>query len=456
MCIRDSVLTGLANAYIPRTYTCSTVLMSMGNAVLETQPGYYNSSLVGASGQILSRDNLENIVRDTHLVETAAQRRPPLLRLKDKLSSSSGVSEKDKISAMVLTLESKLLVSTQGNLEIDADWSDGQTAADIADSARESFLKIRHSAEVSAFEEKVTILDEHAIKLRAEIEQLAAQINTANERSNAQPQAVAAPGVTTPTTTRTTTKLRSTGAAPRAAEPDAELPVLREQLAADKTKLATLEQEHDRQVRDEQAKLDDLKLKFTPAHPQVVTQQERVALVTAIPSDIALLRQEVADGANKIKAREALSAHLAGEPVAVSGIAANTTESLTPAVVQALQTGEADQALAQQLTGAVARYGLLQDEIGSGRIALDTAQAAFNHRYQVIVPVEVPRQPRKPKATVIWGAGLAATLLLVLLLPIVAELRRGILIERWQVEQLHLPILAELHLPTDTGDSDNS
>src|SRR5450631_1950791 len=77
------VLTGLANTYVPRTFTCSTVLMSMGNAVLETQPGSYNSSLIGASSQILSRENLEFIVRDTHLVEKAAQRRAPIMRLKD-------------------------------------------------------------------------------------------------------------------------------------------------------------------------------------------------------------------------------------------------------------------------------------------------------------------------------------------------------------------------------------
>ena len=45
------------------------------------------------------------------------------------------------------------------------------------------------------------------------------------------------------------------------------------------------------------------------------------------------------------------------------------------------------------------------------------------------------------------GGGLFAALLLALLVPILLELRTGIIVERWQVQQLRLPILAELPLP---------
>jgi len=37
-----------------------------------------------------------------------------------------------------------------------------------------------------------------------------------------------------------------------------------------------------------------------------------------------------------------------------------------------------------------------------------------------------------------------------LLLPLVEELRKGVIVERWQVQQLRLPVLAELKLPPHT------
>jgi hypothetical protein len=85
--------------------------------------------------------------------------------------------------------------------------------------------------------------------------------------------------------------------------------------------------------------------------------------------------------------------------------------------------------------------------VRGAKLALDTAQAAFNHRYQVVIPVEVPNNPSKPKVGVIVGVGLFMSLLLAFLLPVVIELRRDVVVETWQVHQLQLPVLAELHLP---------
>ena len=100
----------------------------------------------------------------------------------------------------------------------------------------------------------------------------------------------------------------------------------------------------------------------------------------------------------------------------------------------------------------MARYGSLRNDLFSTRVDLDTAQAAFNHRYQVIIPAEAPNKADKPKSGVVIGAGLVLTLLLSLLSPILAELRTGIIRERWQVEHFQLPVLAELQLPPHSPD----
>jgi len=85
-----------------------------------------------------------------------------------------------------------------------------------------------------------------------------------------------------------------------------------------------------------------------------------------------------------------------------------------------------------------------------GRIDLDTAQAAFNHRYQVIVPAEAPSKAEKPNPVLIIVGGLFLSLLLSLALPIISELRGGVIVETWQVHHLQLPVLAELKLPPHT------
>jgi hypothetical protein len=95
----------------------------------------------------------------------------------------------------------------------------------------------------------------------------------------------------------------------------------------------------------------------------------------------------------------------------------------------------------------VVRYARLRDDVRGAQMALDTAQAAFNHRYQVVIPVEQPNKPAKPNLIVIGIAGIVLSLLISLIVPIVLELRSGVMVEHWQVQHLQLPVLAELRLP---------
>ena len=55
----------------------------------------------------------------------------------------------------------------------------------------------------------------------------------------------------------------------------------------------------------------------------------------------------------------------------------------------------------------------------------------------------------------IIGGGLLLSLLLAFLLPIIAELRSGLVVERWQVATMQLPVLADLRLPPVSGERDS-
>lgn len=445
-------LTGVVAKFIPRTYHCATVLMTVENAVLDGDRGA--KPLAGAKNLIMRHENLERLVKQTGLVKKFVERRPPLLRFKDSVvqALTGKLDDKTMTAVLVGTLETKVSIDTEdSNLSIDVDWSDRYTAAELAQAIQDGFLKIRHKAEISAFQEKMAILDNHAGKMRQEIETLAAQLDgAANQQAE---KLKASSGITA---SKPAAAAGGAVRAPRSSKPatDEQLPELRERLAGLKQKLTAAEGERSGRMRDENAKLDELKLKLTPSHPQVITQEERLAMASQVSSDLALLRSEVADLESQIKQRDAMVK--TGQAVAGGGAAARAAggeaEPLSADVTMLLARDEGDPALKAQLSGAVIRYGSLRDDVRAAKIALDTAQAAFNHRYQVMIPVEVPNKPSKPNLAAVIGAGIFLSLLLALIIPIVSELRRGVLVEYWQVDAFRLPVLADLHLPPASKD----
>jgi uncharacterized protein involved in exopolysaccharide biosynthesis len=441
-----TALTILAVRFLPRTFQCSTVMMGESNQVFgDWQP----QPFAGVNNLVMRRENLEALVRDTGLVKKSEARRPPLLKMKDDLAQSIFGKWDSDLKAVILvgTLESRLGVSTDGpTMTVSVQWTDGETAAEIAEAARESFLKTRRATDLAAFHEKMAILDGHATKLRSEIEQLASQIAKEQEtgsRSNRDP-------------------LPATSAAPRALPPrvgvrraesqaDPGQPERKEKLEAMRRRLADLDGERDRRVREERAKLADLRLRLAPSHPEVLTAEQRLAMLAQEPSEVALLRTEIKSFEQEIAQRDALSV-LQGKGSRFLGApAAPVAEPLPTSITELLNENDADPALLAQLSGAVAKYGALRDQVRSGRIDIDTAQAAFNQRYRIIVPAEAPSRPIKPNILTVFGGGLAVALLLALLLPILAELRTGVIRARWQVHLMHLPVLAELRLPPSSG-----
>jgi hypothetical protein len=369
------------------------------------------------------------------------------MKFKDRVVQAlvGPMDDKTLMAVLVGTLESKITATVEKEtLTITVNWSDAVTAADLAKAAQDGFLRLRHRAEISAFQEKMAILDSHAIKLRDEIDALAVQLNESLQaKAAAKAAALDKSGPATKSSSLAVLGMRR-----RAAVTDEQLPELRERLAGMKQKLATIETERSNRLSLERAKLDELKIKFTANHPQVMAQEERLGVASQVPSDLALLRSETADLESQIKQREAMSktGQLAPSLVTTTR-AAPSAEPLPSEILSLLDREDADPAVSAQMSGAVVRYGALRDEVRGAKIALDTAQAAFNHRYQVVIPVEVPNKHNKPNLAVVAIAAIVVFLLLGMVLPILFELRRGVLVERWQVDHFQLPVLAELRLP---------
>ena len=455
------VLTCIAAVVWPRSYTCTTVIAVQDSHVLDGDKT--GGSLGGATEIILSSENIAAIVDELHLTKSWETALSPLSRFKQQIMKSirGEVNESAKREALIATLQGSIHVTPPGwnesKLIISVDWADGKMAASLADAADQSFLRARHVAEISTITEFITILEGHANELRDEIQRMAGQGKGDDKAQAPKPAPVtepAAPIAPAPPVVRM--------AAPPKSAPVEDLTELRADLAEKQAQMKAQEDARGRRLADAEQTLTELRTKFTREHPMVVTAEQNIANLSQDTPAFVALRAEVKELSDKLKAKTAIQKEEAafrgpGRGVVPLGAGATpgaaSVEPLPADIMKLMQEGsdELDPAVSAQFRTAVNKYATLRDKIGTARVDLDTAQAAFKHRYQIVIPAEVPDKPSKPKVPVIIGAGLFLSLLAGFLVSVLAELRTGKLVERWQVDRLGLPLLGDVRWPPASG-----
>jgi capsular polysaccharide biosynthesis protein len=457
------VLVSVGLAIWPRSYQSELRMMVQRSSVLDTDDRAANP-LQGASDVVTRYENLEALVKQLELAKTWSASRPPALALKDRvLEAFRGTpSEKDFNDALVTMLEGRLWASAEDqNLTIGASWSDPETARRIVEAAKESFLQSRHAAEISVIQEKMSILEGHSTRLRGEIEGIAQELGRVKEEKLAAAEKaarkVSEAAAGTPAPAPRVAMPRRSEPSPAASSPpvtEADLATLKEDLETKKRKLSELQGRRQQSQLEAKGRLVDLKLKFTDDHPEVRSAEQRVALLGQVPIEESTLSGEVEALQARVKqvtAAARLDAAAAAAPVRPGGTTAASptpNDTLPSEILRLLDdSNEMDPAISAQLSTALSKYSEIRGEIRSARINLDTAQAAFNHRYKIVVPASLPLKPSKPKVPLVLGVGFLVALALALIVPIVLELKNGIIVERWQVHQIPIPVLGELHLP---------
>ncbi len=449
--------TFLAVSVWPRTYTCVTVLSAQDNGVLGGEKTM--DTMRSAPEAIMNRDNIAAIVDEVGLTKSWEASQSPVSRLKQRLMSKirGELPESDKRDALISLVESRVNVTPPGWMQskviVSVDWHEPKMAAALADAADKSFLKARHVAEISTISEYIGILETHAGELRTEIQQLSGQAQTVRDEKQAKAH-MPAPAGDTP-------HPRVVAAAPRpvAQSPEAagEIAELRAQVAAKEAAIKELVDQRQRRIADSQARLTDLRSQYTPEHPLVVAAERSIASLASDSPQVLLLRADLASLSAGLKAKVAAKdlASQGGPRVASVPPSAGTPgaspgiEPLPAEIMRLMQedSDELDPAVAAQFRTAVAKYASLRDKIGTARVDLDTAQAAFKHRYQIVSPAEVPAAPSKPKVPLLILAGLLLSLVTACLVSILAELRTGRIVEVWQVHQLGVPLLGDMPWP---------
>jgi len=462
------VIAEVALAVWPRSYHSeSTIVFRRGGAL---DAGDENP-FVGAGPIVMRRENLEKIIRDNKLADRWLADKPPLRRFKDwayKVIGRPPTSIKDLETQLLWSLESSLWVDgTNTTLTFGMDWGNPQVAAAVVTAAQGKFLEARRIAEISQIEEKMAILDGHSTAVRKEIEQIADQLRglrrekvseiekAAAEKATARANAAAAASANAAAALARPRATVDLGA-PSEAEllrQQAQVDALREDLEVKKRTLAQLKDGQTQKMMAAKVQLAELLTRFTRAHPEVRRAESTIEMLTAGSPEVQRAEAEVAELEARLKSPG--SAVKTGQLASSGGgfrrrpdAPQVANEALPADILKLLEPGsDIDPAVTVQLEGAISKYASLRDGVRTASVDLNTAEAAFNHRYKIVAPADAPNAPSSPDAKKFHIGGILGALLLALLLPILAELRTGIIRERWQVYQVRLPVLAELKLP---------
>jgi uncharacterized protein involved in exopolysaccharide biosynthesis len=442
-----------------RTYHSQVKLLTQANLVVSalSNPGRNvprdsDNPTKNVADQILRRDNLVALAKETHLVERSFGNRSWLMKLKDSLLGGE-LTDEDKMTAIVESLEKKLSVSVQdNNVIIGVDWYDPQTAYELVTLVQKNFLSARYDDDVAMISDAIAVLQEHAKAEATEVDAALEEYKKLTDKRSGGAQTT-----NTPPVSPAIRAPRQVASSPAAAQqvPTAIDPELAAELDDKRQQIRSLEAARQRELETLRAQLAQAQLTLTPQHPTVIALQQKVDTLSAPDPQIAQLRAE----------ERALMARIA-PPVSPSGATSATSPAQFPVPMGAAATpvlpasrplapGEDPQTqLARsKLEGAIRRDQEAVARIEAANMELEVARTAFKYRYTVVTPAEVPRKPKRPVGLLVGVGSVIGAALLALLLAAGADRRSGRILEEWQVERgLRLEILGEfdpsMHLPT--------
>jgi uncharacterized protein involved in exopolysaccharide biosynthesis len=456
---------------LPKTYHVETKALAQPNSALTVRgdgPGAESLTRVAAD-TVLRHENLLALIQETNLLEYTREHRAPVQRARDAIMKALHArqdTDAEKLDALVGRLEKVLTVWTSDSgttaggstVTIAIDWPDGPMACRLVDAAQRAFFDARYAREVTALGESIEILRRHTTSLQEDIDAAVSSIAK-----------MSGPGeVRQPVSTATAPAARPRWlSAPRPIPPGAPpitpaLQQLQSQIDAKARAIQELEGLRRQRLSELQARLAEARTTYTENHPTITNLKEALAALSADSPQLVGLRQEEAslkaqyaqyDSGGARPADPSVPAMVwrvapatpaggaAGTPPQVPGdvlrLAIDLREDRDPGMVYARG----------QLRDAMDKYDALRTQIQTAQIDLETAQAAFKYRYTIVTPAHLPKAPVVPNVPLVTLTALMAGLLCGLLLAIVVDVRRGKLLERWQIERmLERPILGEIAL----------
>jgi uncharacterized protein involved in exopolysaccharide biosynthesis len=365
-----------------------------------------------ASEFVHQRENLLALVREANLAPVS--RNPAAGPTGGVISRLLGNEEEDPFNSLVVSLDRALKVTTgDGVITISIEWSDPQQAYHLVESALQNFLEARQVQDITAFDEAISLMQGRVAVLRQQLDREEAREASPSLQSEPVPSPEGVPARTGST---------------RSQQPATEeLARLKSMVAAKERAVRDMEDARRRRLLELQAQLEERRGIYSDAHPTVIALRREIESLGTESKQLLSLRDE------ESTLRAEYAARLAAEPRP-----ARTYRALPS---QATRSGSGMES--ERLREARAQYQNMINRVNEAQLALDTARAAFKHRYTVIRPAEVPRSPYSPKPLRVFGLGGVLAILLAALAVALPDLTSGRILERWQLERaLDLPVLA--------------
>jgi len=434
----------------PRTYSTEVKILAQRNLILpalgnpnRTVPRDADNPTKNVADMIMKHDNLVGLIKQVNLLDRWESSRPPLLRLKDRITRrlSHSMSEQDRMRAIEGVLEKRLNVTNDDStITIVADWTDARMAYDLASALEKNFVDARYDAEISVIDDAIDILQQHASEEKARFDQARVDFESIDVKKP-QPKLPALQRLASEAPSR-----------PRYEPPpqahDAVDPALLQALADKRNAIQQIESQRAARVADLDKQLSDALVIYRPEHPTIVALKQQLAQAQADSPDLVRLKGEeralidrVAASAPQTVGAVTVAAALPRHASART-IAAIASPNGSPFIV------EEDPAVTvarMRLQQSAQKYADLETRIDGAKIELDIAKTAHKYRYSIVRPAEVSTHAHKPNPLVL-AAGL---MMLVFFLSFggvaLYERHRGIVVEPSQLaRKLKVPLLGEL------------
>lgn len=372
---------------------------------------------------LLKRENLRAILEETDFVDQYLERRPWAIRAKDRVFEfirGEPRERSDLEEGLLDTFEERLWVSVhrEGNLTITLQWWDPELARQVVDAAQRSFIQARRGSEIEAIGEAIKILEGQKARLDVEIERAIVEFEEKQEKLEISPP----------------TKRRI---APRAPAADTETKRLQVELSEKQRNLVEMEEARRERIARVQAELVQQESVYASSHPTIQGTQRVLKTLSEPPPKAVELRREIERLEREIQARGGRAVRHLGDPFLEARLRLDTEDPRLD-----FERG--------QLENLLRQHAELRNRIERSKVDQELAEVAFSYRYSVVTPAKLPRGPIKPYPILFLIGGVLGGIGFAFFAATAADLRRGTLIERWQVEhQFGLPILLEMKQPRE-------
>jgi hypothetical protein len=379
-----------------------------------------------ASELVHAHENLITLVKQTSLFGDPAAKALPKVGLIDRtvgmiLKRQAPEQEQgDALHLLVERLNRALIVKVQdGTVTISIDWPNAEQAYAIVEAAEQNFIEARHLQEITVMDEMISLLQGRTLTLRAELDRVIAEESLRSRNAQGVDPTAIVGGWLTP--------------APRIKNP--EVARLQSLIDAKESAIRDVEEFRRRRLAELQAQLDEKRGTYSDAYPSVLGLRGDIEALSHESPQIVVLRaelrrlqleqeQQVGEGANRPQPPSPVFHAPAPAPAVHQGAAAYESEPVRDARFQ---------------------YQHMVEQLDAAKLDLDAARAAFKYRYSVIWPAQLPRAPVSPNPLKVFGIGAIAAALIALLGTALIEKRKGLIVERQQLErELGVVIVGEI------------